>query len=64
LKSWRLALLLQDRWQEGTFTCTLLPSEIEDCYFFLYHSQQHDYEGLLFYVEEFSNATRSCMFAH
>ncbi len=31
---------------------------------FLYHTQQHDHEGLLFYVEEFSNATMSCRFAH
>jgi hypothetical protein len=31
---------------------------------FLYHTQQHDHEGLLFYVEEFSNATVSCRFAH
>jgi hypothetical protein len=29
-----VALLSQDRWQEGTFTCTLLPYEIEDCYCF------------------------------
>jgi hypothetical protein len=28
LKSWRAVLLLQDWWWEGTFTCTLLPSDI------------------------------------
>jgi hypothetical protein len=28
LKSLRVALLLQDRRQEGAFTCTLLPSDI------------------------------------
>jgi hypothetical protein len=28
LKSLRVALLLQDRWWEGAFTCTLLPSDI------------------------------------
>jgi hypothetical protein len=28
LKSWMVALLLQDRWQEGTFKFSLLPSEI------------------------------------
>jgi hypothetical protein len=28
LKSWRVALLLQDRWREGALTFSLLPSEI------------------------------------
>jgi hypothetical protein len=28
LKSWRAVLLLHDRWWEGTFACTLLPSDI------------------------------------
>jgi hypothetical protein len=28
LKSLRVVLLLQDRWREGTFTCTLLSSDI------------------------------------
>jgi hypothetical protein len=28
LNSWRMALLLQDRWREGAFICTLLPSDI------------------------------------
>jgi hypothetical protein len=29
-----VVLHLQDRQQEGSSTCTLLPSEIEDCYCF------------------------------
>jgi hypothetical protein len=43
---------LQDRWREGTFTCTLLSSDI--AIVFLYHTRQGDHEGLLVYVEEFS----------
>jgi hypothetical protein len=57
-----VALLSQDRQQEGTFTCTLLPSDISIVFCTIL--DKHDHEGLLFYVEEFSNAGVSCRFAH
>jgi hypothetical protein len=53
LKSRRAALLLQDTRREGAFTFSLLPSEI--AFVFFYHIRQPCYyEGLFFYVEEFS----------
>jgi hypothetical protein len=59
LKSWRAALLSQDRWWEGTFT------SFWDCFHLFYHIRQPcDYEGLFFYVEEFSTAKVYWRFAH